>query len=257
MNPLEHPASTSLTPPIPLIWYPWTPLPHIHTNETQANRSVLPKTIAIHPDSLMSTPSPEDWFRVQGSRILVMGSGSGSNFEALTQTLRPWGIKIAGVFCDRQQAGILDRAKRLEVPSYTPPRTARDTPQQRDDAILEFLQQPFDLLVLAGYMKIVPAYIVERHVGRILNIHPSLLPHFPGLHAIQQAWNVRVSTTGVTVHEVDQGIDTGPILAQAQTPIYPEETITSLEARIHRIEHALYPWVVAHWLLAMKRKASS
>jgi len=105
-------------------------------------------------------------------------------------------------------------------------------------------EEPFDLLVLAGYMRILPPEIVRRFWGKIVNIHPSLLPAFPGLHAIEKAFKHGVKVTGVSVHLVDEGVDTGPILAQEPVRIRPEDTLESLEERIHRVEHRLYLRVI-------------
>ncbi len=207
-----------------------------------------------HNPHHISEPIPLDKLNVQGKRILVMGSGSGTNFEALTRALRPFGVEVSGVFCNKPQAYILERAKNLGVPSTVPTDEQRISKASLNDAVLQFLEQPFDLLLLAGYMRLLPARVVEPYLGKILNIHPSLLPDFPGLHAIQQAWDANEEATGITVHYVDQGMDTGPIIAQASVPIDRSSPLETLERQMHAVEHILYPWTVLQLLARQAHK---
>ena len=179
-------------------------------------------------------------------RVLVMGSGSGSNFEALVHALRPWGIQFVGLFCDRYGTKITERAKRLDIPITQPPPRSKKGPL--NEAVTAFLQQPFDLLVLAGYMRILHEHIVAPYEGKIVNIHPSLLPDFPGLNAIQQAVDAGAHITGITVHLVNEKVDDGEILSQARLPILSGEPIEDLEARVHALEHKLYPQTVLRYL---------
>ena len=189
--------------------------------------------------------SPE---AVRGKRILVMGSGRGSNFEALVPFVREWGVEVAGLFCDRPRALILERAKRLQVPVTTVSKSVNRNPQQRTQAVLDFLQQPFDCLVLAGYMRILAPEVVQRYSPNIINIHPSILPAYPGLHAIRRTFEGGDLRAGVTVHVVTEAVDVGPILAQAHFAREVEETLASLEERIHILEHWLYPRVILFYL---------
>ncbi len=177
-----------------------------------------------------------------------MGSGNGSNFEVLVHTLRPYGVLFSGMFCDRPGARIIERARRVGVPVVQPSLEAAGSRRKLNDAVEIFLSQTFDLLVLAGYMRILPPRIVVPYAGRVLNLHPSLLPAFPGINVIQKAYDAGVSETGVTVHLVDEGVDTGPILAQIRVPMFPGESVEQLEERIHLVEHQLYPWVILHLL---------
>jgi phosphoribosylglycinamide formyltransferase-1 len=189
---------------------------------------------------------------VTGKRVLVMGSGSGSNFEALVTTLRPLGLHFAGLFCDRPGARILDRAQRLGVPATTPPSLPKDSnihPKRHlNNAVMDFLSQPFDVLALAGYLRILPTRVVQPHHGKILNIHPSLLPKYPGLHAIKQAYDAGDTTIGITVHIVTEGVDEGPILGQSSLQVLPNETLEEVETRIHALEHTLYPNAIIDFL---------
>lgn len=200
------------------------------------------------------TPTPSASQQARGKRVLVMGSGSGSNFEALFHTLSPHGIVFAGLFCDKPGAYILERAARLGVPSTTPPPIPPETdppphPKRHlNDAVMAFLDQPFDALVLAGYMRILPTRVVTPYAGKILNIHPSKLPDYPGLHAIRKAYNAGESRIGVTVHLVTPEVDAGPILGQETISISPGESLEAVETRVHALEHELYPRVVFDFL---------
>jgi len=187
--------------------------------------------------------------------IVVFGSGSGSNFEAIVRGIREKNlpIRVLYLFSDNPKAFILERAKRLGVPYKVIDYKALRNRDLYNEKVLEMLEEePFDLLVLAGYMRILPPKIVRRFYGKIINIHPALLPAFRGLHAIERAFKAGVKVTGVTVHLVDEGVDTGPILAQEPVRVYPDDTLESLEERIHRVEHKLYLQVIESLLFPKK-----
>ncbi len=179
-----------------------------------------------------------------GSRVLILGSGNGSNFEALVSFLQSFGVECVGLFCDRKGAGILARAERLGVSVFPLTDEERASKRLLNDALLRFLEQPFDLVALAGYMRILPARVISPHLGRIVNLHPSLLPEFPGLHAIQRAYDSTVSHTGISVHWANEIVDAGPLLAQARIPLDRSLPVERLEAQIHQLEHWLYPRVI-------------
>ena len=185
-------------------------------------------------------------------RMVVMGSGRGTNFEAIVNYIRERELPIDVVLCitDNPKAGIIERAKRLGVPVKVLDYKAIGDKGIYNQMLLTLLRNtPFDLLVLAGYMRILPPEIVNEFKGRIVNIHPSLLPAFPGLNAIERAMAHGVKITGVTVHFVDEGVDTGPIIDQEAVRIEEGDTLESLEERIHRVEHRLYPRVIERLLL--------
>lgn len=185
-------------------------------------------------------------------KIVVFGSGSGSNFEAIVKGIREKNlpIEVAHVFSDNPKAYILERAQRLGIAKKVIDYKAIGDRKLYNQKVLEMLEEePFDLLVLAGYMRILPPEIVRRFWGKIVNIHPALLPSFPGLHAIERAFKHGVKVTGVTVHLVDEGVDTGPILAQEPVQILPDDTLESLEEKIHGVEHRLYLQVITSLLL--------
>ncbi len=179
----------------------------------------------------------------------VLGSGKGSNFAAIADAIAAGTLdaRVGVVISDVPDAGILKLAERHGVPAmYLPPgRFKTRLEPEREAELAEVLRSyRVGLVVLAGYMRLLKEGLVGAFPGRIVNIHPSLLPKFPGLAAWRQALEAGEKETGCTVHRVDLGMDTGPILAQARVPILPGDTAETLHARIQAAEHALYPQVV-------------
>ena len=180
--------------------------------------------------------------RVSAFRIVVLASGSGTNLQAILDKLHGREVEVVGVGSDKPAAGALERGRRAGIETAVFP--AADFPDRpaRDEAMGDWIEshQP-DLIVLAGYMQLLSAPFVQRFRHRIVNIHPALLPAFPGLDAIGQALAAEVETTGVTVHFVDEGVDTGPAIAQREVPVPPGGSREELEAAVHAVEHELYP----------------
>ncbi len=178
-------------------------------------------------------------------RLTVLASGSGSNFAALADAIAEGRCHatVTTLLSDRADAGALGRAEKRAIPTRVVPYTR---PRKRWNRTLEAAVRETDpeLVVLAGFMRILDAAFVEAFDGRIVNVHPSLLPAFPGMHAPRQALDAGVRLAGCTVHLVDAGVDTGPILAQGAVPILPDDTEASLHGRIQRVEHRLLPDVV-------------
>lgn len=186
---------------------------------------------------------------MQPYRLGILGSGKGSNFVAIADAIRAGAVpaEVGLVVSDVEGAGILDRARERGVPArFIPPgrfRTKLD--EEAEPAYIAALREAqVDLVVLAGFMRILKGDFLRTFSGRVVNIHPSLLPSFPGLEAWRQALDYGVKVTGCTVHLVDQGIDTGPILAQRAVPVLEGDTAATLHARIQEAERALYPTVV-------------
>ncbi|WP_068787285.1 phosphoribosylglycinamide formyltransferase [Paenibacillus phocaensis] len=181
-------------------------------------------------------------------RIAVFASGQGSNFQNLLDASRAGelGAEIVLLVCDKPQAFVVERARRAGVECYLfdPKAYARREDYEAEIAA-ELEKRSVDLVVLAGYMRLLTATLVEPYAGRMINIHPSLLPAFPGKNAIGQAWDYGVKVTGVTVHLVDGGMDTGAVVAQEAVEIAPNDTLESLEGKIHAAEQRLYPQVVS------------
>jgi phosphoribosylglycinamide formyltransferase-1 len=176
-------------------------------------------------------------------RIVVLASGSGTNLQAILNTLHGReGIVVVGVGSDRPAARALERAEGAGVGTAVFPRDAYADREARDAAMAEWIEsRGTDLVVLAGYMQLLSPAFVAHFRNRIVNIHPALLPDFPGLDAIGQALEAGVEVTGVTVHLVDEGIDTGPPLLQREVPIPADRDRAALEEAIHVVEHELYP----------------
>jgi phosphoribosylglycinamide formyltransferase-1 len=177
--------------------------------------------------------------------IAVFCSGNGSNFQAIAEAERRGEIKkgrVALMVCDNPSAYAIERAKQMNVPVFVIQRNVFTNKQEFEETIIKRLQESnVDLIVLAGYMRPVSSNFVNKYKNKILNIHPALLPSFPGTKGIEDALEYGVKITGVTVHLVDQGLDTGPIILQAAVPVFDNDTLQTLSERIHKTEHMLYP----------------
>ena len=176
-------------------------------------------------------------------RIVVLASGNGTNLQAILDTLHGEdGIEVVGVGSDKPGARALERAVAAGVETAVFPRDAYEDRTGRDAAMAGWIEsrRP-DLVALAGYMQLLSEPFVARFRNRIVNVHPALLPSFPGLDAIGQALEAGVETTGVTVHLVDEGVDTGPVILQREVPVPVGRDRQELEAAIHDVEHQLYP----------------
>jgi phosphoribosylglycinamide formyltransferase-1 len=183
-------------------------------------------------------------------RIGVLGSGKGSNFVAIADACTEGRIPaiVSLTLSDKVEAGILERARERKIPAqFIPPgqfRTKLD--EAAEQAYIQaLLEAQVDLIVLAGFMRVLKGGFIRAFEGRIVNIHPSLLPSFPGLEAWKQALDHGVKVTGCTVHFVDAGVDSGPIIRQQMVPVLDLDTPDSLHARIQAAEHALYPACIA------------
>src|SRR2546426_5390845 len=170
--------------------------------------------------------------------IGVLVSGHGSNLQALFDA----GLPVSGVASNRNDAYALVRARAAGVPTATFSLDCHADREERDLVMATWLEEHgVELVVLAGYMHLLTKPFLERFPERIVNVHPSLLPSFPGTHPIEDALAAGAETTGVTVHLVDEGIDSGPVLRQEPVPVEPRATLTE---RIHAVEHRLLPEVV-------------
>jgi phosphoribosylglycinamide formyltransferase-1 len=179
--------------------------------------------------------------------IAIFASGSGTNFQAIVDAVKA--DKLSAVIkllvCDRQEAYSIERAIKENIPSFVFTANEYASKEEYETEILQKLRElEVDYVVLAGYMRLIGPTLLKNYEGRIINIHPSLLPAFPGKDAIGQALKANVKESGVSIHFVDEGMDTGPIIAQQSVSLSQEETIESLQAKIHEIEHKLYPQVL-------------
>ena len=185
-------------------------------------------------------------------RLAVMGSGKGSNFQSMLDAVREGRLnaEIVCVISDHEDAFILERARQADIPACTvdpaPFKTKLEGEAER--RVVDVLaRHEADVLALAGFMRMVKGGLLAAFPRRIVNIHPSLLPAFPGLEVWRQALEYGVKMSGCTVHFVDHGMDTGPIIAQRAVPVFDDDTAATLHARIQEQEHVLYPEVL-QWI---------
>lgn len=180
------------------------------------------------------------------SNIAILGSGNGSNAQALIDAVEAGRLpmQIRCILSDVKEARILDRARTHHIPAHfidcAPSKSLLH--QTAEAEVLELLTKyEIDYVLLAGFMRIIKQGLLDAYPNRIINIHPSLLPAFPGLDAGKQAYEAGVSTTGCTVHYVDAGIDTGEIIVQKEVAIEPHDSLEQLMEKIHAAEHIAYP----------------
>jgi len=180
-------------------------------------------------------------------RLAILVSGRGSNFEAIARSIREGRLtaEIACVLSNQPDAKALDTASALGLRALSIPSKGVDTDVYAGQVVDALEPLGIDLICLAGFMRRVGKPLLERYVGRILNIHPSLLPSFTGLHVQQQALDYGVKFSGCTVHFVDAGLDTGPIVKQAAVPVEDGDDADSLAARILVQEHLIYTEAIA------------
>ena len=181
-------------------------------------------------------------------RIGVLGSGKGSNFVAIADACASGRAEVAIVLSDVERAVILERARERSIPSrfIAPGNFRTKLDEEAERAFVAALHEAkVQLIALAGFMRVLKGEFLRAFENRIVNIHPSLLPAFPGLEAWKQALDYGVKITGCTVHFVDAGVDSGPIIAQQSVPVLDGDTPETLHQRIHAAEHELYPKCIA------------
>lgn len=189
-------------------------------------------------------------------KIAVLASGSGSNLQAIAQNIRDGKLnaEMAVVISDNASAFALTRAKKFGLKHVVIPKQ-KNQPRQAYDEVLKqcLIKHQVDLVVLAGFMRILSQPFVHFFKGKLINIHPSLLPAFPGLNALERAYAAKEKKMGVTVHFVDEGVDTGPIIDQRSILVEPNETLASVTDRIHSLEHEMYSKAIEDVLRGIKR----
>jgi phosphoribosylglycinamide formyltransferase-1 len=185
---------------------------------------------------------------VQSSkRIAIFASGSGSNFEAIVKAsiADNTAYQVVGLVCDKPDAYVLQRAARLGIPAHVVrPKQYLNREAYEHELVRHLAAWDIDFIVLAGYMRLITPVLLTAYDNRILNVHPSLLPAFPGIHAVEQALAYGAKVVGVTVHLVDGGMDSGPIVAQEAIVVHAEDTAQTLLTRIQAVEHRMYPEAV-------------
>lgn len=177
------------------------------------------------------------------SRLAIFASGSGSNFQALVDAVEAGRLdaQLSLLVCDQPGARVIERANNHHVPYFSFSAKAYESKEAFEQEIVKKLQEyEIDWIILAGYMRLIGPTLLTAYEGKIVNIHPSLLPSFPGKDAVGQAVEASVKVTGVTIHYVDAGMDTGPIIAQEAVTVSEHDTRESLQKKIQLVEHRLY-----------------
>jgi phosphoribosylglycinamide formyltransferase 1 len=200
-------------------------------------------------DRLISPTLPTPWPRAASAmRLGVMASGAGSNFVAIAQAIAQGQLaaQIQTVIYNNPGAGVAARAAEFDIPHQLLDHRQFSSREALDGAIVNALQTAqVDWVIMAGWMRIVTPVLINAFPQRVLNIHPSLLPSFRGIRAVEQALDAGVKITGCTVHLVVPEVDAGAIIMQAAVPVLPDDTATTLQQRIHAQEHVIYPQAIA------------
>lgn len=178
------------------------------------------------------------------ARLAVFASGTGSNFAAIRDALVDSRHQLAYLVCDRPSALAVEKAFRFHIPVHLVPYAGRPRREAEQEIEVILRDNPVDVIALAGFMRVLSPGFVESRRERIVNIHPSLLPRYPGMRAIERSFDSEDEELGITVHFVDAGVDTGPTIAQASFPKSEVAGLAEAEARIHELEHEMYPRVV-------------
>lgn len=180
-------------------------------------------------------------------KAAVFASGNGSNFQAIVDAAKSGGLAadISLLVSDREKAYAVERAKGEGIPSFVFQPKQYESKAAFEQEILSALKaKDVEWIFLAGYMRLIGPTLLNAYEQRIVNLHPSLLPAFPGKDAVRQAMDAGAAETGISVHFVDAGMDTGPIIAQKPISIEKSDTLDSLTEKIHRTEHSFYPYVL-------------
>lgn len=191
--------------------------------------------------------------KARPAKVLVFASGRGSNFVNLVKQSKNYNYRVIALIVDNAESKAIEAAKELDIPYYVVMRQMDESKARHEEKIKSYLETiPFDYIALAGYMRILTPEFVKRYNKRVINIHPSLLPSFKGATAIEDAFNYGVRVSGVTIHYIDEGIDTGEIIEQEIIYVDDDETFESFKRKIHELEHELYPKVINR--LVQKRR---
>lgn len=177
------------------------------------------------------------------TNVAVLVSGSGSNLQSIIDQTEVGSlpIRLCCVISNKPDAFGLERARTHGIPAVCIPSKGKTREEHESEIVAELESRKVELVVLAGYMRLLGHELLERYKGRVINIHPALLPSFPGTHGYEDAWNYGVKVSGCTVHFVDEGCDTGPIILQAVNPIEPGDTLETFRQRGLAIEHEALP----------------
>lgn len=185
-------------------------------------------------------------------KVAIFASGNGSNFEAIagSDELRSLGLEIELLVCDQRNAHVIKRAEKYHIPVFVNQLSSYANRGEYERAIIDKLVPlKIEYILLAGYMRVVTPVLLGKYPNHIINIHPSLLPKYSGLEAIERAYAANEAVTGVTIHYIDEGVDTGPIIKQMKVVRLRNDTEAALESRVHQTEHQMYRTVVRDLLI--------
>lgn len=178
------------------------------------------------------------------ANLAVLASGNGSNFEAIAEKISESNHRISCMICDQKDAFVFERAHNLGIPAYHVSYAGRDRSLAEEEITAVLSSENAELVSLAGFMRLLTPSFIDRFQSRIINIHPSLLPKYPGIHGIEDGYRSNDKELGITIHRVDYGLDTGPIIMQKSIIRKGDEALEEIESRIHQLEHIWYPAVL-------------
>ncbi|MBD2256796.1 phosphoribosylglycinamide formyltransferase [Pseudanabaena sp. FACHB-2040] len=211
--------------------------------------SLFPDVVSKNASSIISPPLPDSLPEFDSPlRLGILASGSGSNMEAIAQAIQSGWLQaqIQVVIYNNPQAHVAQRAQQWDIPSMLLNHRHFASREALDEQIIQTLQAyEVDWVIMAGWMRRVTEVLIGAFPRRVLNIHPSLLPSFPGIRAVEQALQAGAKVAGCTVHYVELEVDSGPIVMQAAVPVLPGDTPETLQARIQQQEHRIYPVAIA------------
>ncbi len=188
------------------------------------------------------------------AKTAVFASGNGSNFESIVEKLKNTPHMVCCLICDQKDAFVLKRAKKHSVPSHVVDYRDKSREDAEKEIIVILQRYEPDFIVLAGFMKILSPLFLSHYLNSVLNLHPSLLPKYPGTHGIEKSYRSGDEKLGITIHRVDKGLDSGPIILQKAFDRKGNETLEEVEAKIHDLEHIYYPIVVENMLEGIEKK---
>lgn len=178
------------------------------------------------------------------ARLAVFTSGNGSNFQAIAERIMRTDHTIGCMICDRKDAYSFTRAEILGIKSYHVSYFKKEKEESEKEIINILEKENIDIVALAGFMRLINPLLIDKYRKRIVNIHPALLPKYPGTHGIEESFNSGDNELGITIHYVDEGMDTGPVIMQKSFLRNGDEPIEEIEKKIHSIEHIYYPEVI-------------
>ena len=182
------------------------------------------------------------------ARLAVFASGRGSNFVAIAKSLASTRHVVEFLLCDVADAPVLERARELEIPLFAVSYSGEKREAVEKKIVRHLERRKVDIVALAGFMRLLSPWFLDAFKGPVINVHPSLLPKYPGIHGIEESFRSGDSDLGITIMRVDTGVDTGPAVLQKSFTRDPSETIEQVEARIHALEHEWYPRVLREML---------